>query len=546
MTGATRDAVAAGEEPEEESPGDALITESGVGVVGYLADLALVLDEAPGWAEAAAAAVAAVAGGAGWSAGYLNRPSTGAERPTVAGWWSSDPERFRVLRQVTLASAGSGQSDLVVAARGGRPQPAPERGEAANLAGVRWTLAVACRPWPRPGPPPVLVFMAGAEPANLVAEMGGPWIQVAEVAAGLLVGRLLDIDLEPSAPTPGVGPQEPRPEEPRPQEHRPQEHRPEEHRPQEPRPEEHRLGDLPTAKLPAQGSSAAERGPEARRPEPRRTSRPRAAEAELAVLAAPEEVEREEEELRLAIDSGQLRVVYQPIVDVVNGATRGFEALVRWAHPERGLLPPPAFIPLAEATGLIVPLGARVLETACRQLRAWDAEAATAGLRMSVNVSAHQLTGEAWAAEVATTIAEAGLAPQRLTLEVTETAVMADVAAAARRLAALRSGGVRVAIDDFGTGHSSLNYLRQLPVDVLKVDKSFIDGLALGPHDSALARAIIKLAATLGLDAVAEGVSDRRQLGMLRRLRCPYAQGYLFSPPLTSAEAQIFLRSQSP
>jgi diguanylate cyclase (GGDEF)-like protein len=239
-----------------------------------------------------------------------------------------------------------------------------------------------------------------------------------------------------------------------------------------------------------------------------------------------------ENDLRRAIRQGQLRLFYQPIVHIDTGQIAGFEALVRWQHPVRGLLSPADFIPPAEDTGLIVPLGRCVLGEACLQAAAWQRRRSPhRPLRMSVNVSAKQLQYPGWAAEVASTLAESGLEPGHLVLEITESVLMEDAEASAGPLEELRRLGVRVAIDDFGTGYSSLGYLRRLPVDILKIDKSFIDGVAKGPHESALARAVVKLARTLGLDAVAEGVTDRRQLAELRRLRCPYGQGYFFSRP---------------
>ncbi|MFP5319367.1 MAG: putative bifunctional diguanylate cyclase/phosphodiesterase [Acidimicrobiia bacterium] len=240
-----------------------------------------------------------------------------------------------------------------------------------------------------------------------------------------------------------------------------------------------------------------------------------------------------ERDLRLAIRDGQLQLHYQPIVDLESFAIRGVEALVRWEHPTRGLVPPLDFIPLAEESGLIVPLGRWVLETACLQGAAWQRGAhRSEPVRVSVNVSARQFQHPGWTDDVAHALLLSGLDPACLVLEITESSLMEDTATTMARLAELRALGVSIAIDDFGTGYSSLGYLRQFPVDVLKVDKSFIDGVAEGPHDSALARAVIKLAATLGLDAVAEGVSSRKQMAALRRLRCRYAQGYYFSRPL--------------
>ncbi|MDQ3642075.1 MAG: EAL domain-containing protein, partial [Actinomycetota bacterium] len=239
-----------------------------------------------------------------------------------------------------------------------------------------------------------------------------------------------------------------------------------------------------------------------------------------------------ENDLRRGIAQGQLRLYYQPIVHIDTGAIAGFEALVRWQHPERGLLPPVEFITSAEETGLIVPLGRYVLEEACREAATWaDMQVGGERLRVSVNVSAKQLAQPGWSDEVAQVLAESGLAPRQLVLEITESVLMDDTDTTAVRLEELRRLGVRIAIDDFGTGYSSLGYLRRLPVDILKIDKSFIDGVAEGPHESALARAVVKLASTLRLEAVAEGISTRKQLLQLRRLRCPYGQGYYFSRP---------------
>jgi diguanylate cyclase (GGDEF)-like protein/PAS domain S-box-containing protein len=239
-----------------------------------------------------------------------------------------------------------------------------------------------------------------------------------------------------------------------------------------------------------------------------------------------------ENDLRRGIAQGQLRLYYQPIVHLDTGAIAGFEALVRWQHPVRGLVPPLEFIATAEQTGLIVPLGRYVLAEACQQAASW-AEMHSSGeqLRISVNVSAKQLVQPGWSDEVAQVLAESGLAPRQLVLEITESVLMDDADATAVRLEELRRLGVRIAIDDFGTGYSSLGYLRRLPVDILKIDKSFIDGVAEGPHESALARAVVKLASTLRLEAVAEGINSRKQLLQLRRLRCPYGQGFYFSRP---------------
>jgi len=239
-----------------------------------------------------------------------------------------------------------------------------------------------------------------------------------------------------------------------------------------------------------------------------------------------------EEELREAIAAGQLELRYQPVVDLAAGEVEGVEALVRWRHPDRGLLPPADFIPLAEASGLVVPLGRWVLREACRQAAAWQGlRGPGRGLTLAVNVSAQQFGDEGWPAEVASTLEDSGLPAARLVLEITESTLMDDTEASAGRLAELRALGVRLAVDDFGTGYSSLAYLRHMPVSFLKVDKSFVDGVTGGPHESALARAVVKLAATLGLEAIAEGIEHRQQSEALRALGCALGQGHWLGAP---------------
>jgi diguanylate cyclase (GGDEF)-like protein/PAS domain S-box-containing protein len=238
-----------------------------------------------------------------------------------------------------------------------------------------------------------------------------------------------------------------------------------------------------------------------------------------------------ESDLRKAITGSQLRLHYQPVVELSGGTVIAVEALLRWQHPTRGLLLPGRFISIAEESGLIVPVGQWVLSAAAQQAAEWQPGPDGAPLRMSVNVSARQFQQGGWTDEVARALEESGLSPDRLVLEITESVLMDDTRTTVRRLGELRDLGVRIAIDDFGTGYSSLGYLRQFPVDILKIDKSFIDGVASGPHESALARAVIKLASTLKLEAVAEGITSRKQYLVLRRLRCQFGQGFLFSRP---------------
>ncbi len=240
-----------------------------------------------------------------------------------------------------------------------------------------------------------------------------------------------------------------------------------------------------------------------------------------------------EQDLRRAIGTDQLMLHYQPIVSLGTGDLFGAEALVRWDHPVRGLLGPGEFVPLAEETGLIVPLGRWVLAEATRQAAEWREKAPQPALTLSVNVSGHEFQEADWTDEVVGLLAKAGIGPHELLIEITESALVEDTELAAERLRALqRRVGVRLAIDDFGTGYSSLGYLRHLPVDILKIDKSFIEGITEGPHESALARAVLKLARTLDLQTVAEGVEHAEQLVMLQRLGCQLGQGFHLGRPL--------------
>jgi predicted signal transduction protein with EAL and GGDEF domain len=228
--------------------------------------------------------------------------------------------------------------------------------------------------------------------------------------------------------------------------------------------------------------------------------------------------------LRRALERGELRVHYQPALDVARREVVGSEALVRWEHPERGLLAPAEFLPLAEETGLIVPLGAWVLREACRTAAGWPEER-----EVAVNLTARQIAQPDVVAVVAGALAEAGLEPARLCLELTESAVLG--AGAAETLRALKALGVKLAIDDFGTGWSSLGHLRSFPLDVVKLDRSFVAGLGTAPRDDAIAEAVISLAHALGLSTVAEGVETEGQRAVLERLGCDTAQGYLFGRP---------------
>ena len=249
-----------------------------------------------------------------------------------------------------------------------------------------------------------------------------------------------------------------------------------------------------------------------------------------------------EHDLRGAAARGELELLYQPLVELRGDRLLGFEALVRWRHPARGTIPPSAFIPLAEESGLIVELGRWVLRAACEQLRCWDATLGAAFRpAVSVNVSGRQLDDARFVGEVAAALAAAGVAPGRLTLEVTESVIMRDPDATLERLRALKALGVSLAIDDFGTGYSSLSYLRRFPVDALKIDKSFVDGVADGGSDAALARTIVALAEMLGIRSVAEGIERPEQRAQLAALGCDVGQGYLFARPLAAGDAAAAL-----
>ncbi len=238
-----------------------------------------------------------------------------------------------------------------------------------------------------------------------------------------------------------------------------------------------------------------------------------------------------ETDLRRAIeDGGELRLHYQPIVAVTDGGVRAVEALVRWQHPERGLVPPGEFIPLAEQSGLIVPLGRWVLGEACAEAAAWP------DFGVSVNVSTRQLLDRGLVADVAAVLARTGLAPDRLSLEITETLIMERLEASTELLRELKALGVRLCLDDFGTGCSSLSYLERLPLDVLKLDRSFVSGLGPTAQEPAIVAAVIEMGRALGMTVVAEGVETEEQRDRLEDLGCGFAQGFYFARPMAAAE----------
>jgi diguanylate cyclase (GGDEF)-like protein/PAS domain S-box-containing protein len=245
-----------------------------------------------------------------------------------------------------------------------------------------------------------------------------------------------------------------------------------------------------------------------------------------------------ESSLRRALDGDELEVYFQPIVDLLTGRVRHLEALARWHHPERGLLLPAEFVPIAEETGLIVPLGRRVLESACWELARWRGQrGAPDDVSISVNLSGRQLGDPDLVEDLERVIAAAGLPPTSVVLEITESLLMDDVEFSHLTLERLKRLEVQLAVDDFGTGYSSLSYLRSFPVDLLKVDRSFVAGLGTEGGDEAIVAAIIRLAHTLGLEAVAEGVETAAQLARLRALGCNLAQGFYLAPPMPADEA---------
>ena len=255
---------------------------------------------------------------------------------------------------------------------------------------------------------------------------------------------------------------------------------------------------------------------------------------------------RLESDLRRALEKEELCVYYQPIVSLASGELHGFEALARWRHPERGIVAPDDFIPLAEETGLILPIGLQVLRDACNQLRKWQQiSLANRDLIMSVNLSGKQLMQPALIDRIKEVLHESQINPWHLKLEITETVVMENPELAAVTLAKLRGLGVRLSIDDFGTGYSSLSYLNRFPVDTLKIDRSFVISMNEADENLQIVKTIITLAGNLGMQVVAEGVETEEQLEQLRSLKCQYGQGYYFSQALDIADADLFILNEN-
>jgi EAL domain-containing protein (putative c-di-GMP-specific phosphodiesterase class I) len=251
-----------------------------------------------------------------------------------------------------------------------------------------------------------------------------------------------------------------------------------------------------------------------------------------------------ESNLHTALERGELVLHYQPKVDLTTGVLVGMEALARWNHRDEGLIPPDEFIPLAEETGLIVALGEWALETACTQTRAWRADGLD--LKVAVNLSARQFEHQQMADVVARILRRTGLEPAALELELTESVALADPAAITSTLQQFRDLGVSCSIDDFGTGYNGLSYLSRLPIDTLKIDKSFIDQIARGEDESRIVAAIIALAHGLRMTVIAEGVETSEQLDFLHANGCDELQGFLFSRPLPAAEFRQLLNNPVP
>ena len=250
-----------------------------------------------------------------------------------------------------------------------------------------------------------------------------------------------------------------------------------------------------------------------------------------------------EADLRLALERGELELHYQPTVDLATSEVIGFEALCRWHHPLRGMTAPLEFIPIAEATGLIVPLGRWVLREACRQAVEWSKAGGGRPVKMAVNVSVRQFDRADFAEVVAEILAETGMVADQLCLEMTESVLMTDTDDNLEQLVRLKALGVTLAIDDFGTGYSSLAYLRRFPMDVLKVDRSFVDRLGGDDEDRALVRTIVRLGQSLGMRTVAEGIENDLQLRALQEMGCDFGQGYHLSRPLPVADAAAILET---
>ncbi|MBD2740093.1 EAL domain-containing protein [Coleofasciculus sp. FACHB-1120] len=252
-----------------------------------------------------------------------------------------------------------------------------------------------------------------------------------------------------------------------------------------------------------------------------------------------------ETDLRRAIIATEFQLYYQPIVELATGKIKAFEALVRWNHPTRGMVPPSDFIPAAEETGLIIPLGTWVLDEACRQLKVWQQQySTTQGLAISVNLSAKQFSQPNLIEQIDRILRETGLDGHYLKLEITESCLLENAEAAAILLWQLRDRNIQLSIDDFGTGYSSLNYLHRFPVNTLKIDRSFVNRMGAGGKDAEIVKAIVALAHNLGMSVTAEGIETAQQLAQLKALQCERGQGYFFSKPVDNGAAGQLILAQ--
>lgn len=254
-----------------------------------------------------------------------------------------------------------------------------------------------------------------------------------------------------------------------------------------------------------------------------------------------------ETDLRRAVRSGEFQLHYQPIVSLQTGKITGFEALLRWQHPQRELISPAEFIPVAEETGLIIPIGWWVLWEACRQMRAWHLQfPLNSPLTISVNISGKQFSQPDLIKNIEKILRETGLDARSLKLEITESVLMENAKSAAAMLVQLQNLGIRLSIDDFGTGYSSLSYLRRFPINTLKIDRSFINSVDINIEEIEIIRAVVALAGNLGMDVVAEGVETQKQMYQLQALKCDFGQGYYFSKPLDSQTAETLIAAEIP
>jgi predicted signal transduction protein with EAL and GGDEF domain len=253
-----------------------------------------------------------------------------------------------------------------------------------------------------------------------------------------------------------------------------------------------------------------------------------------------------ENDLRRALERKEFRSFYQPTVSLLNGKLTGFEALMRWQHPQRGLILPEEFIPLSEETGLIIPMGLWILREACEQMKTWMQRfPAQRGLTISVNLSSVQIGEAEFVEQVERILKETAIDPNVLTLEMTESVLMAHPEEAISRLEQLRNLGVRLHVDDFGTGYSSLSYLHHLPVDTLKIDRSFVSRIGKDEEKGEIVGTIATLAHNLGMEVIAEGVENAVQLSQVKAFRCESAQGFYFAKPMNSEEAGKLIEAKT-